>query len=213
MTPHRTRQAPHTRFRRHAFSDIGRRHHLTGSDRYVLYELADRADFLSWSWQGSASEMAESTGLDRNSIAAAVARLAKAKLVTIVEPFRQWGKAVIKVDCYDELVVDAKQPAASIAGPPAIDNAGRIAGRIAGTPATAPDLNSIFAEASNGATEKAVGGAQVERKDARGELRLNGSARASSFANERDGPVRQVGGEAVPFTCPDCGGWPCQCLF
>jgi hypothetical protein len=39
-----------------------------------------------------------------------------------------------------------------------------------------------------------------------------GNASATEI-NEDHGLVRQVVGGMVPLRCPDCGGWPCQCLF
>lgn len=227
-------QEPHTRFRRYALSNIARRHLLTLGQRVVLSELTERADYLSWTWKGSASDFARDTGLDREMISAAVTELKKAGLVSILEPFRRFHKAIVRIDCYGELVADVKEPSAPVAARPttageeapiaensAMPIAGRIAGRIEGriaeTPATPPIRTSPLAKAPNRATEEQRKGdgsrAELSREKSTGRAEQNGSTAGAFEVNEDHGLVRQVVGGMVPLRCPDCGGWPCQCLF
>jgi hypothetical protein len=155
-------------------------------------------------------------------IAAAIKKLEKVDLVSIIVPFRHWHDGTIRVDCYAELVwTNGNDPPVPIVPNPPIAIGQkapiriehRIEQPIEQSVPMALVLTSHFAETSNGATEKAVAREQGENSDPRREPELNGSPRAQLFANEDDGLVRQVVGEAIQPSCPDCGGWPCQCVI
>ena len=221
---------PQTRFRRYALSNIARRHLLALGERVVLSELIERADYRSWTWQGSASELARDAGLNRETISAAVPKLEQKGLVSIVEPFRPYHKAIIRLDCYGELVVGAKDPTTHSAEIPAIADvkariaegsaariAGPIAGPIAETAAAATGLNSHFVEAPNRATEKQINGdwsrAQLSYERRASELEESGRAASALGVIRDDKPPIHLAGRVTPLSCPDCGGWPCQCVF
>ena len=188
-------QEPHTRFRRHALSNIARCHLLKPAERVGLFELTERADYLSWTWQGSASELARDAGLDREMISVAVTKLERAGLVSILEPFRRFHKALIRIDCYGDLVADAKEPPvpiarrvaiageeAHVAERPAITiadrNADRNAGPIAEIAAASLDLTSHFTKAPNRAAEEQRKGdgsrAELSREESTRRAEQNG---------------------------------------
>jgi len=215
-----SRQPPHTRFRSHALANLSRLHLLSTGERAVLSELTERADHLSLCWTGSASQLGQDAGLDRRMIADAVKKLDEVGLVSIIVPFRHWHDGTIRVDCYAELVwTNGNEPPVPIApNPPMaigqktpIRIEHRIEQPIEQSVPTTLAPTSHFVEASNGATEEAVAGRQGETAESRGKRWLNGSARGALSAHE-DAELVLVG-EAVQPSCPDCGGWPCQCLF
>ena len=147
-------------------------------------------------------------------------KLDEVGLVSIIVPFRHWHDGTIRVDCYAQLVwTNGNEPPVPIApNPPMaigqktpIRIEHRIEQPIEQSVPTTLAPTSHFVEASNGATEEAVAGRQGETAESRGKRWLNGSARGALSAHE-DAELVLVG-EAVQPSCPDCGGWPCQCLF
>lgn len=168
LNQHR-KQPPHLRLRHYALSDLGRDHRLNPTDRYVLLELAQRADWRSWTWRGSLTDLAVLSGLTRRTISNAVTRLASKKVITIVEPFRQWGQGVVFIECYGKLDVAAPEPKpyrADLADRYHADLANTIAPPIAPPIApTWPPLSDVTREnAHNSATREARSGVRDESK-------------------------------------------------
>lgn len=205
-----TRLPPHTRLRRYALPNTVRDRALGALGGYLLTYLLDSADFRTWTWTGSKTDLAYHAGIGRKSVDTALKKLELARLVTIVKPFKQYGEGVIRVDCYADLVVTSKKlsdltnlrevppraerPAASSIAPP-------IASSIApnGTSISTPTRDSFPKRATE---EKVSRDQRVERPS---DQLLEELEQGENDATPKtDGSTLPVDGSML---CPDCGGW------
>lgn len=102
-----TQKGPsHTRLRRFALPDLGRKHALSPIARLTLLALTEGADFKTATWRGTLIDLAEDTGAGRAATGRAVETLVAAGLIGIEEPFVGHGRTgLVRVLAYKELVV------------------------------------------------------------------------------------------------------------
>jgi DNA-binding transcriptional ArsR family regulator len=95
--------------RRHALSEVKRRYSLSLSELFVLWCLLDEADYETWLYTGSVTDLRDALGMGRDTISLAVGRLKGLGLVTEVRPFKK-REGILYVDCFDEIAVARFHP-------------------------------------------------------------------------------------------------------
>ncbi len=93
------------RIDRLAFPDIVRDHLLSAPEQCLLLHLVLLADWRSWEWRGTQTDLAQLAGVGRNTAARALARLVDLGLIRVSAPFARGGEGAVRVDAYDRLVV------------------------------------------------------------------------------------------------------------
>jgi hypothetical protein len=95
--------------RRHALSEVRRRYCLSLSELFVLWCLLDEADYETWLFTGSVTDLRDVLGMGRDTISLAIGRLEGLGLVTEIRPFKKL-EGILYVDCFDEIAVARFHP-------------------------------------------------------------------------------------------------------
>jgi hypothetical protein len=115
---------------RFGIETLARAHDLTAIEAWILLTLVLRADFRTWKWQGTLSELASDALTSRNTATSAVLRLWERGMIVTVTPFGRGAHGVLFVPSYPDLVVpelrasDPPQIAQNCANPRPTDRAG-----------------------------------------------------------------------------------------
>jgi DNA-binding transcriptional ArsR family regulator len=104
-----------TKLDRYALPQIGREHRLLPGPRCVLLMLTLLADYRSQEWSGTYHELAQDTGMGRNSVTDAMKVLREARLIEEVEPFGPNRRGTVRVLAYERLVVLSSRSASTSA--------------------------------------------------------------------------------------------------
>jgi hypothetical protein len=91
---------------RYAHLQLGRRHGLRSTERYVLLSLLSLADYRSAEWRGTKNELAQEIGESRGRTSSALERLEKCRLVEVLDEFGPNSPGRLLVLVYDLLVTD-----------------------------------------------------------------------------------------------------------
>jgi DNA-binding Lrp family transcriptional regulator len=85
---------------------LRREYGLKAADALVLMNMTMGADWRSTEWQGSYKAISNDTGLSRNTVTKAVAKLEAKGCIIVREPFRQgeFGEAVVELPLYPQMV-------------------------------------------------------------------------------------------------------------
>ncbi len=102
--PHEPKRAE-VRFDKYAIFDLAGEHHLTPHARWLLVALCLRANFRTRSVVGRICELAEWTGMSRDTIRRCLNTLSQAGLVEEVEPFGPNRSGQVLILAWDGLLV------------------------------------------------------------------------------------------------------------
>jgi hypothetical protein len=97
-----SRRVGHTWLRRHALNEIARRHGLSLSERVVLLELLEGANYETWLYTGTVTQLSDDVGMTRETISKGVQHLAELCLITITRPFTKLP-GIVFIDCFDDI--------------------------------------------------------------------------------------------------------------
>jgi DNA-binding MarR family transcriptional regulator len=90
---------------RYGIETLGRERDLSHTEAWVLLTLVLRADFRTWKWEGTLSELASDALASRNTVTKAVVQLWERGIVVTIMPFGRNSRGVLFVTVYDDLVV------------------------------------------------------------------------------------------------------------
>lgn len=205
-----------------ALEDIGRVHNLSVPERYLLDVLTRRANHRVRAWAGTRSDLAEITGMSRNTVHEALGRLTALGLVSVRAEFGPNRKGCVEVLVYDDLVVPSLT-AQKRAVEPETDRAATAQNSANGDEeprsiraVNAQNSANAYAMSSNAATPRGIEGIDA----------FNGGAKLSADMPARNSKtgvvvVDRVGDRRGEFSgaahdddvnrCYHCGQFDCVC--
>jgi hypothetical protein len=102
---------------RYAVFDLGREHHLSANERWMLQALCLAADFRTCAVSATYWELSEWTGIGRDTVPKTLDALEKARLVKITHPFGQNRCGEVSILAWEAIIVEHRPPPSRIRRP------------------------------------------------------------------------------------------------
>jgi hypothetical protein len=115
--PRKERIRSHASVDRYAVFDLGREHHLSANERWLLLALCLAADFRTCAVSATIWQLSEWTGIGRDTVPKCLRVLEKAGLVEVLYPFGPNRAGEVAILVWKEIIVEKREPKSRIRPP------------------------------------------------------------------------------------------------